>query len=134
MESSSTRAARMKVAVSTVNGPEGNCWLVNAAADAELFAGDPAGVIGGEEDRGLGNVLRLAGTAERRVLDGILFEFRTGDAGGVRALGDRQGGIERIDADFLRPEFLREHAGDGVDRALRAGVNGAVRRGDVGDD
>jgi len=66
-----------------------------AAAGRELFAGQPAGVVEGEEDRDVGDVVRLADAAERGVRDEALQEVRACEALG--ALGLDGAGIDRID-------------------------------------
>lgn len=76
---------------------------VDTAADAKLLAGDPARVVGGEEDRRLGNILRLAGAAERRPADGVLIDVRARDARALRAFGDGEARVDRIVADVFRP-------------------------------
>ncbi len=72
--------------------------------------------------------------AERRLRDERLLEVRADEACGCAALGFDHAGIYRVDADLLWAELLCEHAGDGVDRALRSGVDRAVGRGEAADD
>jgi hypothetical protein len=51
------------------------------------------------------------------------FKFGTDEAGAMRAFSLDHAWIQRVDADLFRAEFAGEHTGDGVDRALCAGVN-----------
>src|SRR5205809_3572558 len=94
------------------------CRLINTAADPELLTRDPARIVGREEYRGLRNVLRLAGPAERRLAHRVLLVVGSRDASAVRALRDRQARIERVDGDGFWSELLRQHAGGYVAVAL----------------
>ena len=109
--------------------------LAGSAAGEELLAGEPGGVVGGEEDSDVGNVLGLTDAAERRGGDSPLGEVGFGvlaeDAFGVCAFGFYKAGVEGVDANFACAEFAGEDAGDGVDCALGCGVNGTVRRRDA---
>src|SRR5580698_9627020 len=51
----------------------------------------------------------------------------------MSALGLDHAWIDGIDPDALRPEFAREHAGYGVDRALGGGVDRRSRRREARD-
>jgi hypothetical protein len=73
----------------------------------------------------------LADATERSLRDGGLLEIRSDDAAAVGAFSLDHAGIDGVDPDLLRPELSGEHAGDGVNRALGAGVNRAVRRCDA---
>ena len=108
--------------------------LAEAAAGADQFAGDPLGVVGGEEGGDAGDVVHLADAAERGLRDGSLLEVGADEARGVYAFGLDHAGVDGVDADLLRAEFFREDAGDGVDRALGSGVDRAVRRRQAADD
>src|SRR5579859_4204613 len=101
------------------------------AAREQLLAREPIRIVRGEEHRDRSDVLRLAGPAERRLRDSGFLEIGTDEPGAVRALGFDDAGVERVDADLARTEFAREHAGDRVDRAFRAGVDGAARGRDA---
>src|SRR4051794_2685732 len=95
----------------------------DAAGGEELLAGEPAGVGRGQEHGDRGDVADLARTAERGLLDQLPLEVRADEPAGHRALGLDHPRVDRVDADAPRAEFLGEHAGDRVDRALGAGVH-----------
>ena len=61
-----------KVSVSCVNSCVNRCvksCSTKTAASLEKRAGDPTGVVGGDEGDDVGDVIRLAGAAERRLRD-----------------------------------------------------------------
>src|SRR5258708_35769767 len=103
------------------------------AARDQLFAGEPAGVVGSEENGDCCDVVRLAGAAQRGLSDKRLFEIGADDTCAARAFGLDYARVDRIDADFPRAEFLGEHAGDGVHGAFSARINGAVGGRETGD-
>ena len=98
--------------------------LAEAAAHEQLLAGKPRGVVGSEEYRDRGNVVPVGrfGRAgfERRC---PFSKVRADEAGALGAFRLDHAGVQRIDADLSRPELAREHSRDGIDRALRAGVD-----------
>ena len=108
--------------------------LAKAAASEKLLAGEPGGVVRSQKDSDGGDVARLADAAERSLRDDGLLEVRADEAAAVGAFGLDHAGIDGVDPDLLRAELAGEHAGDGVDRALGAGVNRAVRRRDAAGD
>ena len=108
-------------------------WISERRRRLDELAGDPAGVVGGEEDGGGGDVVGLAGAAERGFGDGILVEIGADEAGGVGAFGFDDAGVEGVDADALGAELEGEDAGDGVDRTLGGGVDRAGGRRDAAD-
>ena len=73
----------------------------------------------------------MADAAKRSLRDGGLLEIRSDDAAAVGAFSLDHAGIDRVDPDLLGAELSGEHASDGVNRALGAGVNRAVRRSDA---
>ena len=73
----------------------------------------------------------MADAAEGSLRDGGLLEIRSDDAAAVGAFSLDHAGIDRVDPDLLGAELSGEHASDGVNRALGAGVNRAVRRCDA---
>ena len=75
-----------------------------------------------------GDVANHASATQWRLSDQVLFQIRTYDAATVCALGLNHTGIDGVDADLLRSELAGEHTGDGVQRALGAGVNRGIRR------
>src|SRR6478736_3907072 len=105
--------------------------LAKAAGGEKLFASKPGGVFRRQKDSDGGDVARLADAAQRGLRDGGLLEIRSDDATAVSAFSLDHAGIDGVDPDLLRAELTGEHAGDGVDRALGAGVNRAVRRSDA---
>src|SRR6266542_945316 len=96
--------------------------LADAAGGEELLAGQPAGVVRGEEHGDGGDVADLAAATERSLFDRLLFPFRADDPGTRRAFGLDHARVDRVDTDLPRPEFLGEHAGDSVHRGFGAGV------------
>ena len=105
--------------------------LAKATGSEKLLAGEPGGVFRRQKDSDGGDVARLADAAKRSLRDGGLLEIRSDDATAVGAFSLDHAGIDGVDPDLLRAEFAGEHAGDGVNRALGAGVNHAVRRCDA---
>ena len=51
----------------------------------------------------------------------------------MRAFGLDQARTHRVDADASRTQLARQHARDGIDRSLGAGVDGALGRQDACD-
>ena len=105
--------------------------LAEAAASEDQLAGEPGGILRAQEDRDGGNIAGLTDASERGLGDRSRLEVRADNAGAVRAFGLDHAGIQRVDADLLWAELAGEHAGDGVDRALGARVNRAVRKCDA---
>src|SRR5262245_6844573 len=96
---------------------------VEASGNNKRLAGDPRR-IGGREERGQArNVLRLPDAAERRRSFDLLAHVAYRDASRVRALRLDHAGVDRVDADSARAEFLRERTGDRIHRSLGAAVN-----------
>ena len=65
------------------------------------------------------------------VVDSIAFACRPVEPRRLDALGLDHAGIQGVDADLARRQLLRQHAGDGIDRALGGGVDRGVRRREV---
>jgi hypothetical protein len=105
--------------------------LAKATGGEKLLAGEPGGVFRRQKDSDGGDVARLADAAKRSLRDGGLLEIRSDDAATVGAFSLDHAGIDGVNPDLLRAELAGEHAGDGVNRALGAGVNHAVRRCDA---
>ena len=93
------------------------------------MTGNPAGVLGGEEDGGFGDVLRLGDSSERG--EGFCpgAEIALSDAGGVQSFGFYHAGVDGIYADFPGAQFLRERNGNGIDRHFGGAVDGGVGNG-----
>src|ERR1700759_1547577 len=104
-----------------------------AARGEDGLPRQPAGLVGRQEYRDIGDVVRAADAAERRPLQGALFEIAADDADGAGTFGFHQTGIDGVDPDLARPEFLGEHPRDAVDRRLGAGIDGAARRREAAD-
>ncbi|HLU35131.1 MAG TPA: hypothetical protein VKZ61_05115, partial [Thermomicrobiales bacterium] len=87
-----------------------------AAGDGDDLAGDVAGIVGGEEDVGGGELGGLAGASERCVLAErllhLLVHGRDDERGPDRARSDG------VDADALFDDLLLEGAGEGDNAAL----------------
>src|SRR3954452_20808764 len=83
--------------------------LAVAAAGEDGLAGEPAGVVGGEEYGDVGDVLGLAEAAEWRGGHGPLLEVGCAvlaeDACGVGAFGFDHAGVQGVDANLLRAEL-----------------------------
>src|SRR5271169_2255430 len=108
--------------------------LAEAAAHANQLAGNPLGVVGGEEGSDAGDVVTLADTAERSLRDSPLLEVRTDETCRVRAFGLNHAGVDGVHADLPGAKFLGEDAGDGIDRALSPGIDRAAWRCQATDD
>src|SRR6266851_9442571 len=113
-----------------------------AAIDLEGDAGDELGVVGGEVERGIGDVARRREAAERNrgfELGTVLRRVGAHEGAEQRRLaGDR---AKRVDADIVRRELDRHGFGHDDRRALRGVVDGEAgtrpeprRRGGVDDD
>jgi hypothetical protein len=76
----------------------------------------------------------LTDAAERRLGDGDLLEIRSDETAAVGAFGLDYARADGVDPDLLRAELVGQHAGDGVDRALSAGVNRAAWGCDAADE
>jgi hypothetical protein len=99
-----------------------------AARNEDGFAGDPARILGGEEGYRECYIFGLSGPAEWRTGDGLLFEITAHDARRMGAFRYDQSGIDGVDTDLARTEFLRERFRNGVNSALRRRIYGTRRR------
>src|SRR4051794_13843983 len=97
-------------------------YLRRAAVDEELRASDEAGMIGGKEQRGLGNFVGLSDTAQRHLCGHVVQQALL-----LRGLGPRQAdqarcprraGAEHVDADASPLEVEDPVAGEGADGCL----------------
>src|SRR6202012_2399798 len=104
------------------------------AAGLKERAGDPAGVVGGDEGDDVSDVFRLAGATERGVRDRVVFEVRARDSRRLNAFGDGQARVYGVDANLFGAEFLGKDAGDGVDCTLGPGVDGRIGGRQLADD
>src|ERR1700722_6665064 len=85
-------------------------WLAEAAAGAEQLAGDPFGVVGGEEGGDGSDVIDLADAAKRCLRDDTLLEVGAEEACSVYAFGLDHAGVDGVDADLFRAELFGENA------------------------
>src|SRR5918996_4533248 len=74
-----------------------------------------------------GDVVGLAHAAERRLRLDHLLEGASGQTGGIHPLGLDHAGVDRVHANLPRAELLGQDARDGIDGALRRGVDHGVR-------
>jgi len=98
-----------------------------------LLASEPGGIFRRQKNSDRGDVPGLTDAAERGLGDGELLEIRSDEAAAVGAFGLDYARTDGVDPDLLRAELAGQHAGDGVDRALSAGVNRAAWRCDAAD-
>ncbi len=107
------------------------CGLAKTAASKKSLAGKPGGVFRGQKDRDGGDITWLADAAERGLREDGLFELRSDEAAAVGAFSLDYAGTNSVDPDLLRAELAGQHASDGLDGSLSAGVNRTVRRCDA---
>src|SRR5215467_2129219 len=99
------------------------------AARENLFSGEPCGVVRGQKDGDRSDIADLPDAGQRGLTDNVFLEVRSEDSEAENAFGHDHAGIQRVNPNLPRPELARKHAGDGVNRALCAGVDRSVRRG-----
>jgi len=87
------------------------------------LAAEPAGVSGGEEGHGCGDILGLSDAAEWRFVFDLLLEVAADEACGVDAFGFDHAGVDGVDANLTRAKFLGKRDGYGVDRAFGGAIN-----------
>src|SRR5688572_11450942 len=96
------------------------------AGDVEQRAGDVGGLVRGQPEDGARDLLGFSRSLQGRGgADPV--DARRVAAHGVD-LGADHAGAHRVDADALRPDFLRKADGEGVYRALRGRVVHVVAR------
>src|SRR5439155_2439319 len=88
------------------------------ARDTQRFACDPRGIGRSEKDRRRSNVLGLADAAQRCLCFNAFAEIALVEAGCAHSLRFHHAGIDGIDSNFARAEFLGQRSGDGIDRTL----------------
>src|ERR1700739_2521342 len=74
------------------------------------------------------NIVGLADATERGLRFDPLPEVACDETAGMRAFRFDHAGIDGIDADLARPQFLSEHSSDGVNSGFGGYVGGSVRR------
>jgi len=99
-----------------------------AAGGVHEGAGDPAGLVGGEEGHDVGDVLRLADPVEGRHPGHLLHDF--GDVED-RVAVTRDARRDAVDRDAPRAQVLREVQGELLDGAFGHGVRDLVRVGET---
>src|SRR6266567_4393804 len=107
----------------SLSQPTSLCRLTEAASDTQCFARDPPGIRRSEKDRGGSDVLGLADAAKRSLRFNAFAKIALVEARCAHSLRFHHAGIDGVNADFARPQFLGQRPGDGVDRAFCAGVN-----------
>src|SRR5436190_339333 len=102
--------------------------LTKTACDAESFACDPRGIGGSEKDRGRSNVIGLTDAAEWCLRFNAFAKIALVETGCAYTFRFHHAGIDGVNADFARTEFLRQRPGDRVDRAFCGSINRRTRR------
>src|SRR5262245_28656100 len=94
--------------------------LTQPAGGEDDLAGQPTGIVRGEERHDLGDIGRRPETAQRRQGDQLLLELapRAVQPGGPGALTERGTGIDGVHPDVSGGQFLRQHTGYGIQGAL----------------
>src|SRR5947207_349359 len=87
------------------------------SSDREGLAGEPCGVRRREENGCRGDVLGLANSSQRRLRLDLFAHVALSDAGGVDTLRLHHAGIDGVDPNSARPQFLGQRTGDGIDGA-----------------
>ena len=64
----------------------------------------------------------------------VLLEVAADEAGGMGAFAFHHAGIDGIDADLARAQFRSQNLGDGIHRALGAGIDGGAGNAHAADD
>ena len=80
--------------------------LAETATSDNALAGDPLRVVGRKESNDGGDVVDPACTAERGLRHKTFLEIRTDEACALSAFGIDDAGIDGVDADLFRTEFL----------------------------
>ena len=97
--------------------------LAKATRDTKRFACDPRRVRGSKKDRGRSDVAGLTDATEWCLRFNAFAKIALVKTSCAHAFGFDKTGIDRVDANSARTEFLGQRSGDGVDRAFGAGVN-----------
>ena len=97
--------------------------LTKTSRDAKRFACDPRRVRGSKKDCGRSDVAGLTDATEWCLRFNAFAKIALVKTSCAHAFGFDKTGIDRVDANSARTEFLGQRSGDGVDRAFGAGVN-----------
>src|SRR6266481_6727325 len=97
--------------------------LTKTSRNTKRFACDPRGIRGSEKDCGRSDVAGLTNATEWRLRFNAFAKIALIETGCAHAFGFDKAGIDGVDANFARTEFLGQRSGDSVDRAFGAGVN-----------
>src|SRR5262249_42118603 len=105
----------------TSSGPQ-------TAGDIQVPPGDPLRIGRCQKHRSRRDVFRLADAAERSLGFDLLAKVTLCDPGRVKSFGLDHSGVDRIDANLTRAQFLGERACDRVHRRLGATVDRRIRQ------
>ena len=97
--------------------------LTKTSRDTKRFTCDPRGIRGSKKDCSRSDVVGLTDATEWCLRFNAFAKIALVETGRAHAFGFDKTGIDGVDANFARTEFLGQRPGDGVDRALRARVN-----------
>src|SRR5258708_7946542 len=108
MRAKALSSSRMRPSLRRRNSSAADISWSLAAAHREDLAGDPAGIVGGEEQHAVSDILGLAGAAQRDALDQSLLAL---GAIGIplllgRRIGAHEAGCDVVDGDAERPELV----------------------------
>src|SRR3984893_17606633 len=89
------------------------------------LAGQPAGIVRGEEHHDFGDVFGRADAAQWRQGEVVLLELasRAQKPGSAGAFAECGSGVDGVHPDFARSQFHRQHARDGIEARLTGGVH-----------
>src|SRR3546814_17670863 len=91
-------------------------------------AGEIGTVVAGQEQRRAGDLVRLAGAAERGAAAHPVHRLGIGENPGPEHVGGDAAGADGVDPDAMAGEFDRHRLGELVHRALRRVVGGQPDR------
>ncbi|MDT5284516.1 MAG: hypothetical protein QOJ20_5711 [Mycobacterium sp.] len=100
----------------------------DAAGGGDDLAGQKACVVGCQEDRDEGDIVRLAGATQRGLRNTGLFCLRAYESARPGAFRHEKAGADGVDADAARTKFLGIGLGQHFQRAFRRAVDPQIRR------
>src|SRR5258708_4441739 len=94
------------------------------------FAGKPAGIVRGKKHHDFGDVRWRTDATQGRPSEELLLEVasRAQRSGGPCAFAESDSRVDGVHPDFSRGQFLRQHAGDGVEACFAGGVHRVAGR------